>query len=72
MIRTIEYTPDDKEWLPMVGFKELLRPAGFLVHMAEKLDRRGPGTYILKVERLSPEVHSEGNPGGNSPPAHSC
>jgi len=67
MIRAIEYTPDDKEWLPMVGFEELLRPAGFLVHMAEKLDRRGPPTYILKVERVPAKVHNEGIVGGGTP-----
>ena len=52
-----------------VEFVNILHPAGFFVHRVEKLERSGPDTYILKVERRIPKVHSEGISGGDTPPA---
>ena len=42
-------------------FWDILRPAGFFVYQADKLEKEGMDTYILKVERIFPKFHSEGS-----------
>jgi len=49
-----------------IVFENNLLLAGFSVSSVEEVEGGGPGTYIVKVERLSPKVHSGNNPDGGA------
>jgi len=41
-------------------FWDILRPAGFYVYQADKVEDGEKDTYILKVERIFPKFRNEG------------